>query len=242
MLLVFAAVVVAAVLVTLIIAYRRHKAAASIAAMNRVNAQLEQQTRMYNERFKAAATQVGDGRAATQLAGLRAMAGLADDWPEHRQACVDALCAYLRMPRPPDPGRGAAPEDQLKFDDVRYTVIGIITAHLRLSAKVSWRSLDLDFTGAVFDGGDFSGAGFSGGEISFSGARFSGGRVSFAGAEFSGSQVSFAGAEFSGEASFAGAEFSGGEVSLAGAKFSGGEVSLDRARFSGCRRTGRGRS
>jgi len=26
------------------------------------------------------------------------MAGLADDWPENRQTCVDILCAYLRLP------------------------------------------------------------------------------------------------------------------------------------------------
>ena len=32
------------------------------------------------------------------------MAGLADDWPENRQTCVDVLCAYLRLPYDPDPG------------------------------------------------------------------------------------------------------------------------------------------
>jgi hypothetical protein len=30
-----------------------------------------------------------------------ALAGLADDWPENRQTCVDVLCAYLRMPYEP---------------------------------------------------------------------------------------------------------------------------------------------
>ena len=32
------------------------------------------------------------------------MAGLADDWPENRQTCVDVLCGYLRMPYEPDKG------------------------------------------------------------------------------------------------------------------------------------------
>src|SRR5262249_51175934 len=187
--LVFAAVAGAAVLVVLIVAYRRHRVAKSIAAMNRLNAQLEQ-TREHNERVRAAAAQAGDEKAAIQLAGVRALAGLADDWPAHREACIDALGAYLRSPGSQDWGRRAAPADRLKLDsagDVRHTVIGIISAHLRLSAEVSWRSLDFDFTGVVFDGGDFSGAGFSGGEVSFRGARLSRGPGSFARAEVCGS-------------------------------------------------------
>src|SRR6516164_10721 len=245
--LVFAAIAGAVVLVVLIVAYRRHRVAASIAVLNSANAQLERD-RGYRERFTAAAAQVGDEKAAIQLAGVRAMAELADAWPERRQTCVDALCAHLRRLNSPDAGLDTAADDQPKSGstrDVRRAVIKIIAAHLRLSANVSWRSLDFDFTGAVFDGGDFSHAGFSGGEISFSeakfrcgeisfsGARFSGGRVSFAGAEFSGSQVSFAGAEFSGEASFAGAEFSGSQVSFGGAEFSGSEVDFADAEFSG---------
>jgi hypothetical protein len=170
--LVFAAVAGAAVLVALIVAYRRRTVAASIAALNRVDAQLERD-RANSEQLTAAAAQLDDERAAIQLAGVRAMAELADHWPEHRQTCVDALCAFLRMPNSPDPGPGAAPEDRPTSDserDVRGTVIGTIAAHLRLSAQVSWRSLDFDFTGAEFDGGDFSRAGFSGGEVSFGGA------------------------------------------------------------------------
>ncbi|MCW2916132.1 MAG: hypothetical protein JWN52_4200 [Actinomycetia bacterium] len=37
-----------------------------------------------------------------------AMAGLADDWEQGRQTCVNVLCAYLRLPYAPDPGPGAA--------------------------------------------------------------------------------------------------------------------------------------
>src|SRR5262249_23761227 len=233
---VFAAGGGAAVLVVLIVAYRRHRVAKSIAAMNRLNAQLEQ-TREHNERVRAAAAQAGDEKAAIQLAGVRALAGLADDWPAHREACIDALGAYLRSPGSPDSGRCPAPADRLKLDsarDVRHTVIGIISAHLRLSAEVSWRSLDFDFTGVVFDGGGFSGAGFSGGEGSLRGARLSSGGLRCAGAEFCGGRVSFAGTGFAGgEVSFAGAEFSGGEVSLDRARFSGGEVTFSGTRFSG---------
>jgi Pentapeptide repeats (9 copies) len=75
--------------------------------------------------------------------------------------------------------------------EVRHTVIRVITAHLNGTAPVSWCGLNLDFAGAVFDGGDFSGAKFSGGTVDFTGAEFPGGRVNFAGAEFSGGTVDF---------------------------------------------------
>jgi hypothetical protein len=38
--------------------------------------------RVLNERFTAAAAQLGDHNAAVRLAGVHAMAGPADDWPE----------------------------------------------------------------------------------------------------------------------------------------------------------------
>jgi uncharacterized protein YjbI with pentapeptide repeats len=215
----------------------------------------EQRTRTLNERFATAAGQLGDDKPpAVRLAGVYAMAGLADDWRGNRQTCVDVLCAYLRMPYQPDPGKDASVEKRLDFRanrEVRHTVIRVITAHLLDDAAVSWQGLTFDFWGVVFDGGDFRGAKFSGGTVSFHGARFSGGTVWFSGAEFSGGAVSFHGAEFSGvEVSFSGADFSGGtvdftaatfshgEVSFRGAKFSGGEVSFgvpwDSTRFSGC--------
>jgi hypothetical protein len=59
----------------------------------------EQRTQTLNERFSAAAGQLGsDKPSAVRLAGVYAMAGLADDWEDDRQTCVDMLCAYLRMP------------------------------------------------------------------------------------------------------------------------------------------------
>src|SRR6516225_10603647 len=155
----------------------------------------EQRTRTLNERFATAAGQLGsDKPPAVRLAGVYAMAGLADDWPENRQTCVDVLCAYLRLPYEPDPGDEAPASDRLDFRagrEVRHTVIRVITAHLKDGAAVSWQGLDFDFAGAVFDGGDFGGARFSGGQVSFGGARFSGGQVSFGGAAFSGGWVGF---------------------------------------------------
>jgi len=153
----------------------------------------EQSTRTLNERFATAADQLGSDKPAVRLAGAYAMAGLADDWEENRQTCVDVLCAYLRMPYEPDPGQDAPQPQRLAFQairEVRHTVIRVITAHLQKDAEVSLQGLNFDFNGVVFDGGDFGGAQFSGGTVDFS-AQFSGGAVSFVGAQFSGGTVDF---------------------------------------------------
>jgi Pentapeptide repeats (9 copies) len=198
----------------------------------------EQRARTLNERFATAAEQLGsDKPPAVRLTGVYAMAGLADDWPEHRQTCVDVLCAYLRLPYDPDPGDEADPAERAAYRanrEVRYTVIRLIGAHLRDGVAVSWQGLNFDFTGVVFDGGSFSSARFSGGEVSFRQAEFSGGDVSFRQAEISGGTVSFYAARFcGGTVDFSGARFSGGEVSFRRGVFSSGTVEFEAARFCG---------
>jgi uncharacterized protein YjbI with pentapeptide repeats len=198
----------------------------------------EQRTRTLNERFDTVAGQLSsDKPPAVRMAGVYAMAALADDWQDHRQMCVDVLCAYLRMPYEPEPGDDAPVEKRLALQasrEVRHTVIRVITAHLNGTVPVSWCGLNFDFAGAVFDGGDFSGAKFSSGAVNFSNAKFPSGKVNFAGAEFPGGKVNFAGANFSGaRVNFFLAKFSGAMVDFAGAKISGGTVSFDYAGFSG---------
>src|SRR5580692_5591724 len=186
----------------------------------------EQRTRTLNERFATAAGQLGsDKPPAVRLAGVYAMAGLADDWPENRQTCVDVLCGYLRMPYEPEPGDDSPVEKRLALQasrEVRHTVIRVITAHLNGTAPVSWCGLNFDFAGAVFDGGDFSDAKFSGGTVNFVGAEFAGGTVNFAGARFAGGTINFGYAEFSCET-----------VNFTSAKFSGAEVHFFHSRFTG---------
>jgi uncharacterized protein YjbI with pentapeptide repeats len=190
----------------------------------------QQLDRTLNERFATAADQLGSDRPAVQLAGVHTMAGLADDWPDNRQTCVDVLCAYLRLPYDPEPAEDAASPDTAAYRanrEVRHTILRLIGAHLREGAAKSWEGHNFDLTGVVFDGGDFTGARFSGGTVSFNGAKFSGGTVSFKAALFSGGTVSFIGAVFSGgHVDFRQGRFSGGRVRFDGAKFSGGEVSF----------------
>jgi uncharacterized protein YjbI with pentapeptide repeats len=197
----------------------------------------EQRTRTLNERFATAAEQLGDDKPAVRIAGVYAIAGLADDWKESRQTCVDVLCAYLRMPYAPDPGQNAPEPQQLAFQairEVRHTVIRVITAHLKKDAAVSWQGLVFSFNGVIFDGGDFRDAEFSGGLAVFDNAEFSAGTVRFNRARFSGGQVFFGGAKFSGgTVRFELAEFAGGTVSFRGTQLTGGTVDFNHAKFSG---------
>lgn len=213
----------------------------------------EQRTRTLNERFATAADKLGSDKSpAVRLAGVYAMAGLADDWPENRQTCIDVLCAYLRLPYEPDPGEAVPSAERLAFQadrEVRHTVIRVIAAHLSrdVPGSRSWHDMHFDFTGVVFDGGDFTRVAFSDGIVRFDGASFASGEVDFGYAEFSGGLVYFDGAKFcggkvdftyagfgSGMVNFDGATFSGGEVLFVGAQVSdGGHVSFNGATFSG---------
>src|SRR5487761_1464876 len=227
--LVFASVAGAGALVALVMASRRQRVAEANSAHDRA--------RVLNERFAATTAQLGHYQAAVRLAGVHAMAGLADDWEENRQTCIDVLCAYLRIPYEPDPGEGASAAERLAFRasrEVRHSVIRVIAAHLTGDAALSWQGLNFDFAGVVFDGGSFSDAKFSGGTVSFHRAEFSGSTVNFADAKFSGGTVSFHRAVISsGTVSFEDAKFSSGLVGFSDAKFSGGTVNFSGAEFSG---------
>jgi hypothetical protein len=81
--------------VALVTAYRRQRISEF--------AEQREGDRLFNERFATTAGQLGHDSPAVRLAGVYAMAGLADDWPAQRQTCIDVLCAYLRMPYPLKP-------------------------------------------------------------------------------------------------------------------------------------------
>jgi uncharacterized protein YjbI with pentapeptide repeats len=228
--LVFASVAGAGALVALVVAYRRQKVAEADSSHDRI--------RVFNERFTTAASQLGDVHAAVRLAGVYAMAGLADDWKENQQTCIDVLCAYLRLPYDPDPGDKADRAAYTANREVRNTVLRLIGNHLRPAAAVSWTGRDFDFTGVVFDGlANFSDAKFSGGRVRFDDAEFAAGRVHFDNAEFCGGQdslVSFNHARFvGGEVYFSGAKFSASRVHFMGAEFSDGRVTFSSAEFCG---------
>ncbi|WP_457492769.1 pentapeptide repeat-containing protein [Streptomyces sp. P5_D11] len=197
-------------------------------------------------RYTTAAEQLGHDQAAVRLAGVYALARLAEDWEEQRQVCIDVLCAYLRMPYEPE---STADGHKVGEREVRLTIIRVIRDHLQEPDNPSsWCECSFDFTGTTFDGGDFSGAHFlhltifreakfSHNDVYFSRATFSNGMTSFDNATFNGSNVSFDNVTVSddGMVTFNNATFSAGRISFSRATLSGGNINFYDATLNGGR-------
>ncbi|MEA5359698.1 hypothetical protein VA596_09135 [Amycolatopsis sp., V23-08] len=170
----------------------------------------------FNERLGTAAEQLAHDSPAVRLTGVYALAGLADDWEDKRQVCVDVLCGYLRIaPEVVSPGEA----------EVRQAVLRMFRDRLGSGGRW-WQPVDFDFTGVVFENADFSRLRFPGAVIfdraDFTGELTSFERTSFAGAlschgtHFAASRTTFARARFKGSAEFVGAEFAGGDLDCPG--------------------------
>ncbi|WP_280336052.1 pentapeptide repeat-containing protein [Nocardia wallacei] len=218
--------------VALVIAYRRQR---------------DQEQSRFVERFGAAAAQLGATDVAVRIAGVYAMAGVADESDGlRRQQCIDVLCGYLRLPYSPELGannqsklvikKHRATADGTRADDqehhleyrhndreVRATIVRVIADHLRLDAEYSWSASDFDFRTAYLEDVNFYAGRFLG-AARFEGATFSG-TAWFGGATFS-DTARFEDATFTGIAGFVGATFSR-RASFEGVTFS------DTALFEG---------
>jgi uncharacterized protein YjbI with pentapeptide repeats len=190
-------------------------------------------------RFESASKQIGDDDQTVRLAGIHAMAQLADQWEEQRQACVDVLCAFLRVTSDPT---GTQPED---LREAHRTTIRLIKARLhRKRGQVNWQQCEFDLTGAVLKDADFSGAIFAGARFLFDDVKFDG-EVRFNHAVFARGRVSFRGAKLPvtnlttrRSVSFVRAKFQGGEVVFDEMVIASGEARFDTADFgSSCRVT-----
>jgi hypothetical protein len=215
--------------VALVVAYRKQRIAEA--------GETREQVKLYAERFYKASEMLGSDSAAVRLAGVHALAALADDWFEERQMCIDVLCAYLRMPSPPAPigeDKDVQHAEWSGMREVRRTIIRLIAEHLQRDAAPPWRGVTLDFTGVVFDENiDFSDADFAENGVRFTDAVFSDGLALFTRAEFTSGWVYFDGARFSGaHVLFTDCRFAGAQVSFVGATFRGGRVSFQGADFA----------
>lgn len=200
----------------------------------------------FDQRFASAAAQLGGATPANRIAGVYAVAALADQYPRHRQQCVDVLCGYLRLPFNPDEDGIAttettvvtATQDRTVTErtlpartphdlEVRHTIQLVIADHLRdPDSATSWTPMTLNLRGAHLHDAGFIGCHF--GRSLFSGttftavARFDGATFTeyaeFVGATFTGNAV-FVGACFTKSALFDGATFTRGAVFF-GATFS----------------------
>ncbi|MBP2215995.1 pentapeptide repeat-containing protein [Arthrobacter sp. CAN_C5] len=206
------------------------------------------------EHFGAASEQLGHPDPAVRMAGVYAMAGVADQvLGLKRQQCIDVLCGYLRLPYSPEIGANhqhqvivrRTPGDlrpeieehhSYRQNDrvVRQTIVGVIKDHLQWTAEISWSDWNFDCRGAVFEEADLRGAHFSGRTTSFKEAHFTGETTRFNGARFTGETTRFDGAHFTGSyTSFNGARFTGETTRFDGAHFVGETIRFDEARFTG---------
>lgn len=209
--------------VALVVAYRKQRIGEVAEARERV--------KVLNERFASACAQIGHEKPTVRLAGMYAMAGLADEWAEQRQVCIDVLCAYLRIPYEPALD---SPWYHDEETEVRFSITNMISDRLRPGAPVSWQGHEFNLVRVILRSADFADIQVTGGRLLFSLARFPGGWTSFDGMHVSGGEVWFGGASFiDGRVTFDNAEFSGGRVRFEGAAFTGGEVSFRGAKFTG---------
>lgn len=217
--------------VLLAVNYRKQRVAEDEHDLDMSRAEREVVQR-FNERLSSAAEQLAHDSPAVRLTGVYALAGLADDWEDKRQVCVDVLCGYLRLARDSDkPGEV----------EVRKAVLRAIRDRVVETAEPSWRALDFDFTGLVFDNADFARLSFEGAVV-FDNAEFRGGLTSFARTSFRG-RLSCQGTRFAATSTtFAGVVFEGAAVEFVGAEFIGevvdfadGELSGRTIGFYGCR-------
>lgn len=192
------------------------------------------QDKLFTERYTAAAAQLGNEAAAIRLAGVYALARIADDSERDRSTCLNVLCGYLRM-MPYDPD---GPEANKSEREIRITAQTAITDRLRPDHPGFWPYAHINITDAYLIDPDFSRiavgeftanrATFSG-DAKFDGATF-GGDVEFYGATF-GEDALFGEARFGGHARFSRAGF-GGNARFQMATFSR-DAWFNEARFSG---------
>lgn len=240
--------------IALVVAYRRQRVteqenarAEEEAHRARVRDERES-TKFVTERFAAACTLLGHDAAAVRLAGVYAVAALADDWRDQRQACIDVLCSYLRMPYEPDPRESGFRQGER---EVRLSITRVIRDHLRSSAVPPWNDHAFDLSGAVFDCGDLSQiiltgrmdlshARFVDGTVDFQDVTLRGGTLDLTEAEFDGGRLDLRGARFfdaslrgSVTLDLRGATVRSGGVDLRNSSFRGGQVDLRSVTFAG---------
>ncbi|MGC3992619.1 MAG: pentapeptide repeat-containing protein [Propionicimonas sp.] len=123
------------------------------------------------DQYRAAVEQLAHANSTVRLAGVYALANLADAWMARRQQCVDVLCAHVRTPW------DSNPDTQSGESEVRSTILRVIGAHLRDDKRPpgyeSWSELDLDLSGGDLNGLDWSECVI--GKINFRMAKFRGG-------------------------------------------------------------------
>ncbi|MGW9351705.1 pentapeptide repeat-containing protein [Nocardiopsis flavescens] len=236
----------------LVIHYRRQRtteADAVRAEAANVRAELAAErevAKLFTDTFDSASSKLGDEHAAVRLAGVHALARLADEAPEGRedlvQMVIDVLCAYLRMPYTPSPDDPSeqperpvlppvSPTTAVDLGPLHGTAPDEARREKQQAAQEERRKRGLEFASfrevrhtiiRIIGSHLREPTRWRGKNYDFTGVVFDGGdlhgAVDFNWARFTGATVDFGEAEFSsGKVTFRRAGFTGGTVSFEGA-------------------------
>jgi hypothetical protein len=167
-------------------------------------------------------------RAAERLDAVQAVVELADLSRAHRQTCVAVLGAYLRQDFDPDGHQPGEPQ-------VRRAALDAIRDHFQdPSSPTTWCGLDVDLTGATFDGGALTGIQITGGTFRLARARMVRGAFDLTGIRVSGGMLSLERARIATALLLDRVVVNDGRISLDNAVLErGGSVSVEHGRFTG---------
>lgn len=207
--------------VALAVNYRKQRTTEAAHALT-LNQEERERTKLFNERFKVAAELLSSEQIGLRIAGVSAMAGLADDWEAQRQTCVNALIDYLKLS---SDGHDA---------DVVNRIFRALRDRLGTSRQAGlWSPLNFDFTGMRFVNADFSERTFSG-EVLFDSAEFTGDNTSFERTAFHNTVLSCHGTKFTKtRATFRDAYFDNSNAEFVGATFDEAVLDLRGAELTG---------
>ncbi len=217
--------------VALAVNYRKQRVTEA-AHVHSLNQEERERTKLFNERFKVATELLNGDQAGLRIAGVAAMAGLADDWEAQRQMCVDTLIDHLKLPKDDN--------DSEVTSKIFRALRERLGTHLRPGP---WSPLNFDFSGLKFDEADFSERTFEG-EVIFDGAEFTGDHTSFErtafhnvlschGTRFIKTNVSFRDALFNGDPpEFVGCTFERTRLDLRGSELRSRRMYFYRCTFT----------
>lgn len=157
------------------IAFRR-QAAKEVERYDALDRDQQAVERALHDRTTAAAEQLGHDNASIRMAGVYALAAIADDWlriqrQDQAQAVVNVLTAYLRSDTLPPNAPESDPPDVIakaqrvrqREEDVRAAIIGSISE--RRWPGGAWTRLALDLRGAYLINMDLFGAHLTGANL-----------------------------------------------------------------------------
>ncbi|MFI9813623.1 pentapeptide repeat-containing protein [Saccharothrix variisporea] len=161
-------------------ARRQRSTELSLAHQRVVAAQSEHDAleRRITDLYTKAVEQLGSDQAPVRLGGLYALDRLGGSTPEQRETIFNVVCAYLRMPFPPEPNvvdADASAEEREKFDkhlrerlqerQVRLTAQRILHRHRLPGTDDWWEVSAIDLRAAALGGANLAGADLRGADL-----------------------------------------------------------------------------